>query len=92
MYANLPFHAGNAFSTLHAADILALMHSRRRPPKYYQPAITATGPEAATALRMQRNLHGGRSSSLRKLQRILRVEAGLRPQRFKTVRPSGRSQ
>jgi|GEM_PF-2607864 len=75
-----------------AANVLAMMLPQRMPSKYYRDGIADTGPEAATALRLRRNLHGGRGSSLRKLRRILRVEAGLRPQRFKTERPKGRKQ
>lgn len=59
----------------------------RRPSKRYGPGIYDTGPEAAHQLRFRRNLHPGNGSTLRKLQRILRVEAGLRPQRYPTERP-----
>lgn len=74
------------------ANVLAMMMPQRKPSKYYREGIADTGKDAASALRLRRNLHAGRGSTLRKLQRILRVEAGLRPQRFATTRPTGRAQ
>lgn len=55
--------------------------SKRRYPVHGE-AMSDTGPEAASKIAWRRNLHRGHGSTLRKLQRIKRIEAGLRPQRF----------
>ena len=47
-------------------------------------ADLATGPEAASDYLHRRRLDGGSASTVRKLARANRIEAGLRPVRFST--------
>lgn len=59
-----------------------LMKIMRPPSKRRCAAIRKTGPQAAERVRTRRNLHAGRHSTFRKLQRIARIEAGLRIERM----------
>lgn len=58
-----------------------------KPNRKYAPGSTETGPEAAEKYRNRRKYHAGHGSSLRKLQREFRIEAGERPLKFDVLGP-----